>query len=248
MKINQNTVNGIIENAKAAQAIYAKLKLNLADNFDKCFHLRPTGDGITVVSTLPFASMRGKNVEANELENFLQKLNNRIKKICSVNFVESANVLQEEFGFTIRDTDKSDLEENIQAAFIKGMLVGQADYEGIEFVASELALMQDYRFDVVGIKEDTLYIFELKKDRTSKVEQVEEYVTLVNTNEKEFQNVLSVYPKLAVSGWKKVQGVMVMAHAVNVRKTIGEKAQDIGVEVWYFEPALHFVDKVRKDK
>ena len=178
----------------------------------------------------------------------MKQLKGKFKDIYSVNPDKVKDALHDLKYNTDRKAGNSRSEAEVQAEFIQGMLAGQADYEDIKFVASELALMQGYRFDVVGIKEDTLYIFELKRDRTRKVGQVAEYVELVNANEEYFRKVLSVYPNHAVGDWEKVQGVMVMAHAVNVHKTIGEKAQDIGVEVWYFEPALRFVDKVRKNK
>ena len=247
MKINQDTVNGIIENAKVAnEGIYKELCLDA--NFRERFHLRPKRGEITIVSTLSAAPMWGKSVKKEKLEETLKKLKSRLKDFYSVNLDKVRDALHDLEYNTDRKTDDSRLEANVQAEFIQGMLAGQQDYKGIKFVASELTLGKESRdtegktsrFDVVGIKGKTLYIFELKRDRTSIIEQVVDYVTLVNTNKDAFRDVLRVYPNHAVGDWDKVKGIMVMAHAVNVDKNIDEKAKKIGVELWYYEPALRF--------
>jgi Holliday junction resolvase len=249
MKINQDTVNGIIENAKAVNGLYKELCRDA--NFKERFHLRPIGDRITIVSTLSCAPMWGLSVEKQQLEGTLEKLGKAFKTICSVTRETVLKGLKD-VGYDIeRKTESPNSEAAVQAKFIQGLLAGQPDYEGIEFVASELSLGKESkhakktgRFDVVGLKGDTLYVFELKKDRTTKVEQVVDYVALINANKEHFRNVLSVYPNRAVGDWDKVQGVMVMSHAVNVTKEIGKKAKENGVELWYFEPAIRFVEKV----
>lgn len=238
MKINQDTVNGIIENAKEAKRIYGGLKLD--DHFNMCFHLRPTSKGITIVSTLSDAPMSGKDVPQEKLEETLLVLNENLKRICGDDTKKALDILNG-IGYKERGTRTSDLEENIQAGFIKGLLSKQPDYEGIEFVASELALTQGSRFDVVGFKDGVLYIFELKKGRTFKaMKQVADYVKLVEENESAFRKILSVYPNRAIDSFTDVKGVAVMEYAMNTTNKLREEAEKNDVGLWYYEPALCF--------
>lgn len=229
MIINQDTVERIYENAKAAKSIYEGL--NLDNNFNKCFHLRPTGSGITIVSTLPYAPMRGKSVSKEKLEETLLLLNKDFRRICCEDTDKAFEVL-EKLDYKKRTPPKSDLEENIQAEFIKGLLSEQSDYDGVTFITSELVLADESnRFDVVGFKNGILYIFELKKGRTfSALPQVSGYVKFVKENKDIFKRILSVYPNYSVNDFSDVKGIAVMEYAANVTPKLREDAvkNDVG--------------------
>jgi hypothetical protein len=240
-EINQKTIDKIYENAKAAKEIYEKL--DLAKKFSGCFHLRPTSGGITIVSTLSDAPMRGKDVSKEELKKTLSKINENFKRICGDDTEKALKILGD-IGYKERKTAKSYLEENTQAEFIKGLLSKQPDYDGIEFVASELALERESRFDVVGFKNDTLYVFETKKGRTfSAMPQVAKYVKLVEENPDAFRKVLSVYPNRAVDSFTCVKGIAVMEDAANKTHKLREEAIKYDVGLWFYRSALCFEKK-----
>ena len=256
MKINQDTVNGIIENAKMAnEGIYKKLCLDA--NFKERFHLRPKRNEITIVSTLSAAPMWGLSVEKGQLESTLEKLKNNFNTICSVTRKTVLKGLKE-VGYDVeREIDPPDSEAAVQAKFIQGLLVGQSDYEDIKFVASELTLGKESRFaegkekrfDVVGIRGGILYIFELKKDRTTKaMKQVADYVKLVESNKPAFIKILSAYPNCdCVIDNFAVKGIAVMEYAANATNELKKEAENNKVDLWFYKQALSF-EKVKKSK
>jgi len=239
-KIYSETVDKIADNAKAAQKVWKNFSQDpkLRDNF----HLRPTTGGITIVSTLPHAPMRGVDVSIDQLDKRLKSISNQMDALLSVNKKTVTDNLNK-LGFKIK---KSEVfrEENVQAMFIQGMVLGQEIYEGIDFVASELNLNVENRFDIVGIKDNTLYIFELKKGRTLRcVKQTANYVKLVKDNEAAFKKVLSDYPHNPVSAFENVRGIAVMRYAANATEKLIKSANEKGVGLWYYEQAITFRSK-----
>jgi len=235
MNINQITVDKIAANAEKAKIVW-----NLYSHDEKLkeiLHLRPTKSGITIVSTLPCAPMRGLEVNDIELAETLRIIAAKKATLLSAN-PENAKEILKNMKFKGRKNDGF-REENAQAMFIKGMILKQEIYEGIHFVASELTLDGDNRFDVLGYKDDVLYIFELKKDRTFDcIKQVSDYVNLVKQNNAAFLNVLSQYPHFSVSGFSSVQGVAVMKYAANATEKLAEEAKEKGIRLWYYEESI----------
>ena len=257
MEIKPKTVDNIVANAKAAKEVYDELLHNnsLDVDFSKCFHLRPTSSGITIVSTLPYAPMRGKTkVHKRELKNVLKDLD---EKICGKDTNKAANVLHDVFEFKKRKTKKNisdknaKSEEEVQSDFIKGLLSRQSGFEGFEFVASELMLNKEKRFDVVAIQGKVLYIFELKKNEDPDViSQVLGYVAQVEgkENESAFRRVLRDYPNRSVDSFDEVKGVVVAKRAdneANEKLIEATKENDVELWLWYYESVLH-IDKVKK--
>jgi hypothetical protein len=238
MTIKPETVKRIRKNAEAAKGIYEELcrDKRLAPDFNMYFHLRPTSSGITIVSTLSDAPMRGMtNVKKGELEKILSALNDEIR---SGDTGKVANVLHEKYEVKKRKTknaisEKS--EEEVQADFIK-LLSRQSGYEGIKFVASELMLNEKKRFDVVGIEGKTLYVFELKKGKDHNVmKQIAGYIEQIDNkeNKKDFSDILSVYPNNAVN-FSEIKGVVVTKRDGNETK----KENNVELWLWYYEPEL----------
>lgn len=238
------TVENIRNNAKQSKTVWENFlsESRCGEKFRKYFHLRPTENGVTIVSTLSFSAMRGLAVDNNtKLKDALKLLCSQLDKLVSED-TDNARKILEDIGFKERVSDKTTLEENIQANFIRGLLMNAMEYEGVQFVASELILGDGCRLDVVGIKGETLYIFELKKDRKTKVfEQVKRYATHIRENISEYQSVLSVYPNLSVHKISDIKGVAVMRFAENSPlKKWEDYANASGVDIWMFKEALSF--------
>jgi len=112
----------------------------------------------------------------------------------------------------------------------------------IKFIASELIFEQGpNRVDVVGFNGKTLYFFELKKDRTTKVEQVKEYVNYYRNSEL-LKQLLSKYPINPVKEFQEIKGVMVMRHAEGSAKdkkwkSLAEKNQ---ISIVFYSDSFSF--------
>ena len=248
--MNKLTVDKIIKHSKDAQTVYSKV----SDSFRKNFHLRPTENNITIVSTLPYAPMRGLVVAPEDLPKKLSEIKKKLPSLLSQSESKCQEILQE-IGFPERK-NKSALEENIQALFIRGMINGEEEYQGIRFIASELTLGDRKRFDVVGYKNDTLYIFELKRSRDTKAApQAKTYSKYVMANIDSFKKVLAFYPNFPVTCFKQVKGIAVMPYAERTRyqtweewRKAAERLQpskkhtlDISdIDIWLFKESLAF--------
>ena len=242
--MNQQSAERIIANAAKCQTIYQGFCQNCQQlpRFARSFHLRPTGDGVTIVSTLPYAPMRGIAVSCAGLDQALRALDRDLSQLPQAQAGRAAAQLSAH-GFHVRANPNDSLEEAAQAAFIRGMIEGEPQYEGIQFLASELNLEEANRLDVVGVKENILYLFELKKGRTTRVfQQVAGYVRHVQHYLPLFQRLLQSYPALCqVPALQAVQGVAVLRQAENTRQAAWTQSiQDTGVSVWFYRPALAF--------
>lgn len=245
--MDQKTVQQVTNNALSSKTILADFLASQKDMtaFVKHFHLRPTSAGITIVSTLPYAPMRGITVKCSELAETLGDLAKNFVKLLGED-EQSAKEKLRELGFNERQSSgaNGEREEDIQAAFIRGMIEGQAAYEDIHFLASELNLEDKNRFDVVGVKGNCLYLFELKNGRTTKVfEQVERYVTHVNQNLAVFTTLLENYPIVdtSVSQIDAVKGIAVMRYAKNSPDAKWEPLVKMHqADAWFFEQSISF--------
>lgn len=246
----------ILENAIIAGRVYD----NLADEQKKClekFHLRPTQSGITVVSTLPYAAMRGVDVTTEAaLKTKLEGLAAAYPQIMADDEEAAGNYLITQFGFQLR-THKTEelLEEDFQARMINFMhhsnlakLMGLPAGRTIRFIASEFIFEQgNNRIDIIGFDGEIVYLFELKKDRTRKVKQVRDYVDYYTSPAKvaTFVNVLRSYPINPLPNLPDVptvRGVMVMRDAANARNnpTWGQLAAEHNVDILFFEESITF--------
>jgi pyruvate/oxaloacetate carboxyltransferase len=171
----------IVENAIVAKKAWESLDNEIQNKLKKYFHIRPTQSGMTVVSVLPGFEMRGCELKTKkELEEKLNKINKNFKKICSDKKSEEILI---ELGFKKRSKKENLLEENVQSVMIRSMSSDDnlKDKLGcknrIKFIASELIFEKGkHRADVVGYDGESLFLFELKKGRTTKVDQVSNYV------------------------------------------------------------------------
>jgi len=238
---NKDTVSSIAQNAKAARDIWNDFAHD--KKLCECFHLRPTASGISVISILHYAPMRGISVQRSELKNVLTDIAGETGVLLGVKVDESLKLMKK-WGFKNRESKNKNsenfIEENAQAFFIHGMILKQSMYEGINFVASELVLAdKSSRFDIVGYKAGTLYIFEMKKDRTlAGLTQTAGYATLINDNKSLFLEVLRNYPHYPVDDFEKVVAVAVMQYAANSVTLLEKKAKEAGVGLWFYERSI----------
>ena len=242
MKFKEETVEKIIQNTKVAQEVWKKYVHDR--KMCECFHLRPTGSGITIISMLPYAPMRGLcDVNPDKLNDELKKLSGETSRLLGVD-EDKASEIMVKHGFIDEEyrVKRSGVwkEDNAQALFVKGMILKHDMYEGIDFVASELALAgKSSRFDIVGYKDDDLYIFEMKKERPQKgFEQVAKYAAAINNNKEIFLSVLSKSPYCPVNNFKKVHAITVMRYAENSATQLKNSAKKAGVGLWYYERSI----------
>ena len=245
----------IIENAKTAKSIWDSF--DRADEINRYFHLRPTNSGVTIVTTLDGYEMRGRIEKNSEgLIGALNDIADKYKILVSLND-EKRKEAMGKLNFAKRRRRGAakgfPLEEVVQATMINTMsddynLAKALNAQKVEFVASEVILKKgNHRVDIVGFDRTTkiLYLFELKKDRTRKVEQVMDYVQHYERKEirEELGNLLKAYTINVVDEIKKIRGVMVMKHAENSglekwRKLKEEK----NIKILFYRPSLAYIN------
>lgn len=156
--------------------------------------LRPVEKGVTIYSLEAEHPMRGNSVKCE-----ITKINQAIK---DAEFEDRGKVAANGFR-----------EDDVQARFGLGLINDEEQFEGIKFVTTEFLLEKaNKRIDVLGVKEDTLYIFELKKSTTNKVfEQMEAYKKELSADyEKTYQQILKYYPNMQERYITKFEAIAVM--------------------------------------
>jgi hypothetical protein len=246
---NVPAIRKIINNAAFALKIWSNFgpqgKVS-KNKFSQYFHFRPTTDGITIVSTLPFAPMRGISVSNSELKHTIDELMNCFPTLMGEDD-KKALALLASFGFNKRTSGKHKLEEDRQAQMIRGMVNNESNYNGLQFVASELIVEKtqnnrDCRFDIVAIKDKTLCLLELKKDRTTKApEQVRRYMDFYIKNEKAIRQLLETYPNNPIKDYEQIKGIAVMRLSENTKSKMWEDLKKkFDVAIWFYEESLAF--------
>ena len=209
-------------------------------DFRAAFHLRPTSsDDTTIVSTLATAPMRGLPGVSNS------KLAAKLAELCKV-LDESADEAQidvlRKIGFSERGT-KSQVEEDVQAALIRDLILRPEKYGGMVFVASEFALFgygensDKTRFpDVLAFKDGILYDIELKKERDTKVVmQVSGYVKHFSENLAMYADCLAKFPNGSIEAIIGVKGVALVPYNEKSRGLLESASESNDVELWYFD-------------
>jgi hypothetical protein len=89
-------------------------------------------------------------------------------------------------------------EDDVQAAFCLRQLKLDSQFDGIKFVAAEFLMAEgNKRIDVLGVKDTTLYIFELKKNRKNDAyNQAEQYKRELKANLDTYLELLRYYPNI----------------------------------------------------
>lgn len=245
----------IIENAAIAKTIWNSF--SRADEIIKYFHLRPTNSGFTIVTTLSGYEMRGRSETSKEgLIKALEEISDKYRVLVSIDEKKRKKAMKD-LGFKKRVKrgigHGIDLEEVIQATMINTMsddhnLAKALGVQKVEFIASEVILKKG-RVDIIGFDRGAkiLYLFELKKGRTLKVEQALNYVKHYESKEVrgELENLLQVYPINAVDEINKIKGVMVMKYAGNSDCSKWEEIKEkTGIDILFYEPSLSYSKRV----
>jgi len=239
----------IIENAKIAENEWLKLKVEDQARIKKYFHLRPTNRGITLVTTLPFMPMRSINISnAGHLNKILTGIASDYGKITQTDEIAAKNHLTSTYSFPLRKT-AAIREENSQAVFINTMnedvnlMVNLSSKKNIIFIASEFIFEQGKnRIDIIGYNQSDLYFFEFKKERTTKVDQLENYLIYYNSKLSILKDILKVYPINPVPKFNNIIGVMVMKYSENSHERLQWKALAAKhhIEILFMKESLTF--------
>jgi hypothetical protein len=200
------------------------------------FHLRPKETSIEIVSLLPHSPMRG-------IETSVQSVCGKLDKLQEI--LQKKNELSQEdlsgLGFKERGKETSTFrEEDVQAAFCFQQLQNKKQFDGIGFVTTEFLLVEENkRIDILGAKDCSLYVFELKRERENPVyNQIERYCKELRDNFGEYLAVLKYYPNIEASKISDVKPVAVMPWAQNHQL---RKPQDISN--WLYEESA-FQDNI----
>jgi len=238
MKNAEKVKQEAIESGKILGNLFKKFPATERE-FKSSFHLRPTSSGdTTIVSTLPFAPMRGiSKVKINKLEN---KLNEIINILFESNDIKKHKMM-EKLGFKDRGGE-AQREENAQAALIRDLILRPVEYNHLQFVASEFELFEYrektgeiYRSDVLAFKDGILYDIELKNKRETKtVKQANDYVTHIRDNLGIYSDCLYEFPNCRIDKIKDVKGVALVPYAENHPPVLENEGKKAGVELWYF--------------
>jgi hypothetical protein len=185
------------------------------------FCLYPNQDNITIYALLPDAPTRGIICTPEVLDDLAAALDAHgefeyERDLKPLGFRKKANPPAGGY-----------LEEDVQARFCREMLAGGEQYGGIKFVAMELNVPEYHntktnkagtegRIDVAGIKNNTLYLFELKKKRENAAyDQVREYGQQVRDNLAEYSKLLQFYPNMGGITIEEIKSVAVMPYSEN---------------------------------
>lgn len=213
----------ILDYAKVATAAWNQFDQEDQKIIQKYFHLRPTQSGVTLVTTLPFLAMRGRDglQSEDDVSTLLRAIIKNYREITQDDDDRAVEVVSDILGIVVgrRDLSEDDLEYDIQARMINHMsddsnlAKALGSKTMIQFVASEMIFEQGpNRVDIVGFNGSDLFFFELKKGRTTKVKQVADYVRHYGESPL-LGPLLAVYPIYPVAAFEKIKGVMVMRHS-----------------------------------
>lgn len=234
---NAEKIKNVAKDSREKLENFLRNKPNLEREFRASFHLRPTSSlNVTIVSTLPFAPMRGiANIKIDELENKLSKIIKILSESSDIKKLE----MMKELGFKKRKII-SQREEDAQAALIRDLILSPEKYDNLQFIASEFELFE-YRKekvnrpDVFAYKDGILYDIELKNKReTFTVTQAEGYVTHIKDNLKIYNDCLNEFPNCKIGEIKDVKGIALVPYAENPPPKLENAGKNAGIELWYF--------------
>ncbi|MBR1496797.1 MAG: hypothetical protein IJ617_04155 [Oscillospiraceae bacterium] len=247
----------IVANAKFAKNAVLELEPQLAygKRLWEYFHLRPTAEGVTIVSNHPRYPMSGADAAAGELKEKLLAVESEVLPLLTAE--DPSHVLGEvveRFGFrrSARDLEEAgqarQREVHIESSFISGMIRGGAEYAGVEFLASELSLPDPDGYpdciEVVGYRDGTVYLFATKKGRDTAIYgQLAALREKFNARRADYEKLLSAYPRTACRHnvtVHDVRCVAVMKYAAGTGTDWQALSSANGVDTWFHETALSF--------
>ena len=215
-------INRIVRYASIATKVWNKFDVNKQMELSKYFRIRPTNSGITLVSILSEAPMRGRTkiCTENKLEDILKNILDNISILSSDDGDTIKRFLTQCLTMKDRKNPNPELEECVQAAMIRAMdchpdLIRIYNAK-VTYVASEFIFDKGKnKIDIIGINEATknLIFFELKKERKKYSDQLQDYITYYKKNRNILSNILKEYPINSVPHFHDIEGAMVMKEA-----------------------------------
>ncbi len=226
----------LLSTAKAANESWRAFEQMVNDpksigRFKMLFHLRPTAENITIVSTLDIKPMRGIHCAKTKLVDKLKELHD-----LTMNEKLSADKLTE-LGFQDKQKKPDEVaEERYQVQMIRDMNSNQSLKEylkvsNLTFIASEFIIhggkdkTPRKRIDIVAYDgNNTLIFFELKTPHNTKDDpktQVDEYISRYGKNgtyETETKRLLAEYPINAIKESFEIKGYAVYGYSDIVDK------------------------------
>lgn len=200
----------VIENAKFAKRIWdEKIDKKAKEKFRKCFHLRPTTDYITIVSTHKEKYMNGLKVSKCNLEQGIVKC---AEALCNEEKLNEVNIkLRNGNTKSFPTTKRSNKEYTIQAKFINEIvrqnveLKKAFDVVNLHLIGSEIILPgEEDKIDILAYGSTNknkykLFFIEVKEANGDKKEeafkQVKRYMKTYIENEN-FIEFINNYPML----------------------------------------------------
>lgn len=229
-------------------------QLKNAKRLGTFFHIRPTTNGVTLVSTLPYAPMRTVPCRKDDLKDKLLALDEMIPKLTDdePNVKKMLDFLETQ-GIKRRAGTGSRLDD-VKAAFITEMNQGQEAFGGIQFLTSDIIVPHaeerkgGYRFNVIGYSNEIVYLIEIRRSRSEAAfMEMDRYVTRMSERNTDFKRLMGALPLLAPGAteldpatYQKVQGLVVMPEAENTRINWQRLTDKHNVDTWFYRTALSF--------
>ena len=254
---DMSKMDQIVANAKFVKNAVVELEPQMAQGkrLWEYFHLRPTAEGVSIVSNHPRYPMSSAQVDTGEIKEKLLALEAEVLPLLTAE--DPSHRLGEvidSFGFrrSARDLEEAgqarQREVHIQSSFISGMIRGGAEYAGVNFLASELSLPESDGypdcFDVVGYRDGTVYLFATRKGRDMVIyNELARYREKFNANREDYEKLLSAYPRTACRHnvtVHDVRCVAVMKYAAGTDTDWQGLSTQNGVDTWFHETALSF--------
>jgi hypothetical protein len=246
-----NNIEKVKQQAKEVTIIYNSFLGSLSEEqqleFRAAFHLRPTSSGTTtIVSTLPFAPMRGlPGYSPDKVKETLPLL----LDILSEFDMKKQKGMLEDLNFGERNDNPR--EENAQAAFIRQVIKDKLG--DFLFVAAEFDLFgvgedkKTKRADVIVYRNKILYDIELKLSRNginvedrgdSAITQALDYSAHMKDDRyfKEYIKCLEEFPN-KIGEINDIRGIAIVqaTPSSRARGTLKPEALSVGVDLWTFK-------------
>jgi hypothetical protein len=221
MKLSDNAKKKLASIGKTAIEVEKLNNQYSQSGVFKFFQLRPKEGGIQIISLLPSHPMRGgDDLTAEDADRKISAIATKIAAFGGDAFLPSADLAALGFHKRQNDTDTY-REDDVQAAFSLQMLSGGEQFDGIKLVATEFLMAgANKRVDVLGVKDSTLYVFELKRKRyNSTYAQAARYRDELKDNIEDYIELLRHYPNMASVKITDVAAVAVMPWANGHRLT-----------------------------
>lgn len=230
---------GQIKNARKA----CEWSIKIPKRLRRYLYLRPTANGITLVSFFDFAPMRGKGVNNKNIDFIISELDKKYAFLVSPQKSKNDKIeILKKLDFKSKAKSATDyLEEDVHAFLIREIMDSEdvikdmpkriserCGFSRLKYLTSEFEWSINGKKDRIDIlccdKEDhdKLLVIELKKIRTTKLNQIR-YVKVLEDNQEEMKKFIAT-----------------------LTNTPADSSR-IGIKIIYFMPSHASLDKTKWD-